>query len=283
MSGTMPCERLELLAFAGAEDAIEDAHAGIEPTGWARRSARRSRPSRPGRHRSGCETVADLRRFRDRIAVCDDPRRRCAAGATVRPREPPGGGDPAWPRRPPGRPRRRRPLERAAAARSVAPVVTTSSTSRTRAGGTCGWARNAGACKRASPAPPGLRAVAAGPARAAAGTARRAGGRRGGPPARPGRSRAPAPARRWSAPRSRRRRRGPPPTSRLTSRPARCPATARRLRYLKPSSTSRTRPENGGGDQDAVGRVRVGTADEGEPARCGRSGRPGRRSRHSVS
>ena len=33
MSGTMACERLELLAFAGAEDAIEDAHAGFDAIG----------------------------------------------------------------------------------------------------------------------------------------------------------------------------------------------------------------------------------------------------------
>ena len=31
--GDHPVERLELLAFAGPEDAIEDAHAGFEPTG----------------------------------------------------------------------------------------------------------------------------------------------------------------------------------------------------------------------------------------------------------
>ncbi len=31
--GDHPMERLELLAFAGAEDAVEDAHAGFEPTG----------------------------------------------------------------------------------------------------------------------------------------------------------------------------------------------------------------------------------------------------------
>ena len=33
MSGTSACEGLDLLAFAGAEDAIEDAHGGRQLTG----------------------------------------------------------------------------------------------------------------------------------------------------------------------------------------------------------------------------------------------------------
>ena len=58
-------QRLELLALAGAEDAIEDAHAGFEPTGWpgsqpGRRSRRGRRASRDGS--AGEPTPAQVRR-----------------------------------------------------------------------------------------------------------------------------------------------------------------------------------------------------------------------------
>ena len=72
----------------------------------------------------------------------------------------------------------------------------------------------------------------------------------------------------------------PAATRRLTSRPARWAATGRRLRYLKPRSTSRTRPVNGaatttpGGPSERRGR-------RGRSGRCGRARRRGGRSRRT--
>ena len=60
--------------------------------------------------------------------------------------------------------------------------------------------------------------------------------------------------------------RRPLAATRLTTRPARWRATARRLRYLNPSSTSRTRPVNGAATSTPGGADGLGPADEGEAA-----------------
>ena len=49
--GDHPLEGLELLAFAGAEDAVEDAHAGFEPTGWPGNPARGESAGEAGHER----------------------------------------------------------------------------------------------------------------------------------------------------------------------------------------------------------------------------------------
>ena len=134
-------QRLELLAFAGAEDAIEDAHAGIEPT--AAPAASRGRPP-PACRRSpaACRGVVDARRPA-RCTTC--ARAGVAANATGR----------TWPMPAPSSAR--------SAATSVLPVVTTSSTSSTRSAARgCASAERGPAAEALRPVAPGLRrAVAA--------------------------------------------------------------------------------------------------------------------------
>ena len=180
----------------------------------------------------------------------------------------------------PGRPgraqRRRRGLQRGAGRHDVVDHE------HARAAGTRGWARNAGPWSR-----PHGRARSAG-RRATVRSSRR----RHGTPSCRATWRATSSA--WSNPRSRRRRRAGrrprhdvdalagPRRARLTSRPARCPAIARRLRYLNPSRMSRTRPENGAATSTPSGAptsARLTSANR----QVRQSARPGGRSRHSGS
>ena len=188
---------------------------------------------------------------------------------------------PGSPRTRPAPPRWRRPARARRPPRSVAPVVTTSSmTQDAPRGDSGGPGTSAPAAEHGDRARSGDRRHRR--ARAGAGTARPAGGRRGGRRARPGRSRARCRRRRLVGAHVTMSTADRPRSTRLTNNPARCPATARRLRYLKPSSTSRTRPENGAATttpSGASGRARLTRANR----QVRQIGAPGSRSRRSGS
>ena len=167
-------QRLDLLAFTGAEDAIHDSHAAAQPTGAARpggssdeRRSSRCQPRAPGRGRSTRRRGGDgVQQRISSAGMTQCGGRRTQGGA---------GGDHVVDDDHPVA--RRGPGERRIRVREGARHVY----------GRSGRLR--------------------GPtARAAVDTAHRVGGRRAGPPARPGRSRVHASVRRWWAPRSRHRR-----------------------------------------------------------------------------